>query len=141
MVPYAPGKLEAKCYAGDKLIATDTVETAGPPAALKLTTDRTGLLADGEDVTMVEVDVVDAQGRVVPTAANVVTFAASGAAQIAGVGNGDPTCHEPDKASARSAFQGKCMVLVGETDRTGKATLTASAPGLKPATLSLTISK
>ena len=41
----------------------------------------------------------------------------------------------------RSAFQGKCMVLVGETDRTGKATLTASAPGLKSATLSLTTSK
>ena len=41
MVPYAPGKLEAKCYAGDKLVATDTVETAGPPAALKLSTDRT----------------------------------------------------------------------------------------------------
>ena len=56
--------------------------------ALRLTTDSKTLVADGEDVTMVEVAVVDAQGRVVPTADNLVQFTVSGeAARVCGVGN------------------------------------------------------
>jgi beta-galactosidase len=42
------------------------------------------------------VAVTDAQGRVVPVAANPVHFELSGPGKILGVGNGDPSCHEPD---------------------------------------------
>ena len=139
-VPYAPGTLEACAISGGSVTATDKVETTGPPAALKLTTDRTKLTADGEDVTMVEVDVVDAQGRIVPTAANVVTFSLSGAGRIAGVGNGDPSSHEPDQAGQRSAFGGKCLVIVGAGDRPARLTLTARSPGLTGGTFSVPVS-
>jgi len=40
--------------------------------------------------------VTDAQGRVVPVAADLVHFELSGPGKILGVGNGDPSCHEPD---------------------------------------------
>ena len=140
-VPYAPGTLEARGYDADgKVTATDKVETAGAPASLRLKTDRTKLTPDGEDLTMVEVDVLDAQGRIVPTAADIVSFALTGAGHVAGVGNGDPSCHEPDKASHRSAFNGKCLVIVGAGERPGPITLTASAPGLASASLKLTVS-
>ncbi len=136
-VDYAPGALMAKGYdAGGKTIGFDTVRTTGAPAALVLKTDRTKLIADGEDVTMVEVDVVDSSGLVVPTADNMVKFQVTGAARIAGVGNGDPTCHEPDQADYRSAFNGKCMVLVGADEQPGRAVLVAASPGLRPATIS-----
>jgi beta-galactosidase len=135
-VPYAAGTLEARSYLNGKTAAVDKVETTGAPAALRLKTDRTKLTADGEDITMVEVDVVDAKGRIVPTADNLVHFSLTGAGQIRGVGNGDPTCHEPDQAGMRSAFKGKCMVLVGANYLAGDIQLTASAPGLKPASLS-----
>ena len=134
-VPYAAGKLEARSYAGGNLVAVDTVETTGVPAALRLTTDRKKLTADSEDITMVTVDVLDAKGRIVPVADNQISFTLTGAGQIRGVGNGDPTCHEPDQASSRSAFKGRCMVLVGANDQTGGIELTASAPGLKSASL------
>ncbi len=141
-VPYAPGTLTATGYdATGKVIATDKVETTGAPAALKLSTDRTTLTADGEDLTMIEVDVVDAQGRIVPTAANPVTFTVTGAGHVAGVGNGDPTDHDPDKASQRKAFNGKCLVIVGAGEQPGGITLTAAAPGLQPATLRLSAGK
>lgn len=141
-VPYAPGTLSARAFdAAGTLIAQDTVETTGSPAALSLSTDRTVLTADGEDLTMIEVDVRDAQGRIVPTADNMVSFTLSGPGRIAGVGNGDPSCHEPDQASSRSAFHGKCLVIVGANDAPGSLTLTANAPGLKPATLRLSIKK
>jgi len=136
-VPYAPGTLTAKAYTGDKLIASDTVVTTGAAAAVRVTTDRTKLTADGEDVTMVFVDVVDTVGRVVPTADNLVSFTLTGAGHIAGVGNGDPSCHEPDKASRRSAFNGHCLVIVGANETPGSIQLTASATGLTPASLTL----
>jgi beta-galactosidase len=137
-VKYAPGTLEAKGYdAGGALVATDSDETTGAPASLRLTTTRTTLDADAEDLTPVEVDVLDAQGRIVPTADNLVTFEVSGAGHVAGVGNGDAGDHDPDKASYRHAFNGKCLVIVGAGDKAGSIQLAANSAGLRSATLDL----
>jgi beta-galactosidase len=72
------------------------VETTGEAASIQLTPDRSTIKADGEDVSVFTVAVTDARGRIVPTAANKIHFAVSGAGKILGVGNGDPSCHEPD---------------------------------------------
>jgi len=96
MVPYAPGTLSAKGYNGGKAIAETKVETTGEPAAVQLAPDRATLNADGEDVSVFTVSATDAQGRVVPVAANLIHFELSGPGKILGVGNGDPSCHEPD---------------------------------------------
>ncbi|MBC8137289.1 MAG: DUF4982 domain-containing protein [Fibrella sp.] len=140
-VPYAPGTLEVRGTTGGKIVATDRVETTGAPVALRLKTTRKKLFADGEDMTLVEVSVVDAEGRVVPEVDNTVSFAVTGAGEIGGVGNGDPSSHEPDKASQRKAFHGLCMVLVRAGDKPGKIQLRATAPGLKPAVLPLETAK
>lgn len=137
-VPYQPGVLEAKGYRAGRLIASDRVETTSAPAALRLKAERRRLAADSEDILPVEVEILDAKGRVVPTADNAVEFRLLGAGTVAGVGNGDPSSHEPDKASRRNAFNGRCMVLVQATSEPGSLVLTASSPGLKPATLTLT---
>ena len=76
------------------------------------------------------VEIVDAQGRVVPTASNLVTFSVHGAGVNAGVGNGDPASHELNQADTRSAFNGLCMVLVKAATRGGGIVLEASSPGL-----------
>jgi beta-galactosidase len=134
-VVYQPGKIEARGSNGGQVVFTKVIETTGPPAALVLTADRATLSADAEDTAPVSVSVVDAQGRVVPTADNLVRFKVSGQGQNAGVGNGDPSSHELNQTDTRSAFHGLCMVLVKATDRTGDITLEASADGLTPATL------
>ena len=95
-VPYAPGTLSAKGYNGGRVVAETKVETTGEPASVQLTPNRTTLAADGRDAAVFTVSVTDAQGRVVPTAANKIKFALSGAGKLLGVGNGDPSCHEPD---------------------------------------------
>jgi len=96
-VKYAPGTLSAKGYddAG-KVIAETKVETTGDAAQIQLTPDRKTINADGADVSVFTVSAVDAQGRVVPVAQNKIHFAIEGAGNIIGVGNGDPSCHEPD---------------------------------------------
>ena len=96
MVKYAPGVLSAKGYNGGKVIAETKIETTGEPVAVQLTPDRSTLNADGEDVSVFTVSATDAQGRVVPVATNLVRFELNGPGKILGVGNGDPSCHEPD---------------------------------------------
>jgi len=138
-VEYAPGRLEARGYetdcgqSGGRQVATRLVETTGTAAALRLTPDRAEIRADSKDVSIVTVAVVDAEGRVVPTAANEITFAVSEDAGIIGVANGDPSSHEPDKAENRRAFNGLCMVVVQSSQAAGEIRLTAKSPGLESA--------
>lgn len=140
-VAYVPGRLEARGYRGGKLIGTDVVETTGAPAQIRLTPHATTVKADGEEVILVTATVLDAKGRVVPFADNEITFTAAGAGQVVGVGNGDPSSHEPDRAAKRKAFHGLCMAVVQAGETPGTITFTASAPGLKGASLTLKAAK
>jgi beta-galactosidase len=97
-VRYAPGVLEARGYQGGREVSRHRVETAGAPAAVRLSADRSAIGADGADVAMVAAEIVDARGRPVPTAEAALTFSLEGDARILGVGNGDPGSHEPDRA-------------------------------------------
>ena len=77
------------------------------------------------------VAIKDAKGRVVPTADNLVEFSIEGPGKIIGTGNGNPSSHEPDKASRRMAFNGYCLVLVQSDKQTGEIRLKASSEKLK----------
>jgi beta-galactosidase len=129
-VPYAPGVIEARGYRGGQVVLTEKRETTGPAAAVRLVPDRPRISSNGEDVSLVTVQVVDAQGRVVPTASNDIAFAVTGPGNIIGVGNGDPSSHEPDKASARKVFNGLCMVIVQGTKEAGPVRVDATSAGL-----------
>jgi beta-galactosidase len=96
-VKYAPGTLSAKGFdVDDNVIAETKVDTTGDATQIQLTPDRGTISADGEDVSVFTVSALDAQGRAVPTAQNKINFSIEGAGRILGVGNGDPSCHEPD---------------------------------------------
>ena len=95
-VKYAPGTLSAKGFNGGKLVMEQKIETTGDATALQLTPNRTSITADGEDVTLFTVSATDAQGRAVPVAQNMIHFDLAGTGKIIGVGNGDPSSHEPD---------------------------------------------
>jgi beta-galactosidase len=136
-VKYAPGTIEARGFKDDKQVLTAKRETAGPAAKLVLTADRKEISADGEDVAMFAVEVQDAEGRPVPTAENEVSFRLSGDGRVMGVGNGDPTNHEPDTASSRKAFCGLCMAVVQASKTAGSITVEASSPGLAPASVTI----
>lgn len=138
-VAYEPGRLEAVGYRDGLVVARDVVETTGAPAAIKLMPDRARLFADGQDTVPVAVAVVDARGRVVPTADNKIFFEISGAGTNSGVGNGDPSCHEPNQANYRSAFKGYCMVLARAARTPGAMHLKASANGLREASVRLVV--
>ena len=146
-VKYAPGTLLARGFKGGKEILTSKVETTGQPATVQLAPHRATLAADGEDVSVITVQVTDAQSRMVPTADNPITFELTGPGKIIGVGNGDPSSHEPDQFIAttgapspvwqRSLFNGLAQVIVQSTKEPGDIKLTARATGMAPTTLTL----
>jgi beta-galactosidase len=129
-VKYAPGKLLAKGARNGQALQT-AVETTGAPAAIALEPDRATITADGADVSLVTVKIVDAQGRTVPVATNTVTFNVTGPGRLLGVGNGNPTSHEPDKANQRSSFNGLCLAIIQSTREPGAIRIQAGSPGLK----------
>jgi beta-galactosidase len=124
--------IEARGWQGGKVILTTKVETTGAAVGLVLTPDRAAITADGADVVVFAVSTVDAQGRPVPTANQLVKFEAVGG-RIIGVGNGDPSCLESDKGSERSLFNGCAQVLVQAGRVPGEIRLSAHADGLATA--------
>jgi beta-galactosidase len=128
---YKPGKLEARGYKGGKLVTSDIVETTTAPAQLALNSDCNVLKANDCDVAVIQVAIKDSKGRVVPVADNLVTFSIAGPGKIIGTGNGNPSSHEPDKASQRKAFNGYCLVLVQSYKQAGEIRLKATSQTLK----------
>jgi beta-galactosidase len=96
-VAYQPGTLSAKGFRAGQVVAEAKVETTGAPAAVALLADRATIDGNGEDVAVVAVSIVDGRGRMVPTADSPVAFKVEGPGRIIGVGNGDPSSHEPDR--------------------------------------------
>jgi beta-galactosidase len=116
-VVYQPGKLEARGYTEGKVVTKDIVETTTAPSQIDLNSDCSVLKADGYDVAVIKVAIKDAKGP----------------GKIIGTGNGNPSSHEPDKASQRMAFNGYCLVLVQSNKQTGEIKLTASSESLTKA--------
>ncbi|MDA3893087.1 MAG: DUF4982 domain-containing protein [Salinivirgaceae bacterium] len=96
-VLYEPGTLIAKGFNKGNLALEDKVETSGKVKNIELLADRTNIKANGEDVSVITVQVNDAKGRFAPHANNEITFSIAGSGKIIGVGNGDPASHEADK--------------------------------------------
>ena len=143
-VLYEPGKLAAIAYKKGKKL-TAQVETTGPAAEVVITPYKTTMLADGKDAAVINVSVVDKEGREVPNANQLIKFILTGDAKIIGVGNGDPSSHEPDKcvdgAWQRSLFNGKCQVIIQSGKTAGNIKFEAIADGLwKGSTDILTVS-
>jgi beta-galactosidase len=138
-VPYQPGSLMAKGYKDGEIVATDEVQTTDAPASIELKPDRTTLHTDGEDAVVVPVSILDDEGRVVPNADKRITFKLTGGGRILGVGNGNPADHDPDHADQRKAFHGRCIVVIQAGSKPATLQLTATSPGLAPATMSFEV--
>ena len=136
-VPYAPGTLKAVGVNGDREVATSVLQTVGEPTRLRLTADRSVLQADGEDLSFVTVEAVDAQGRLQPNSAAEVQFTISGPGTIIAVGNGDGASKEPYQGDHRSLFNGRALVVVRTSRMPGSIRLAGSAPGMSAAEVTI----
>lgn len=136
-VAWAPGRIEAVAFNGGREVARQAKETAGPAVALRLSAvaGPGAWRADGADIALVDVEVVDAKGRRCPTDEGRVDFAASGAGSFLGGYNSgiQASTYRP----YLNTEAGINRVLVRATRQAGTFTLNATRAGLKPAGISL----
>ncbi len=136
-VPFSPGSIKAISYRNGVKVLEKEIHTAGEAERIKLFADRTEIQADGSDLSFITVKISDKDGNMVPDAANLINFDVQGAGFIAGVDNGYQASTEPFKASFRKAFNGMCLLIIQNNEKTGKINITASANGLKTAKLTI----
>lgn len=129
-VPYVTGKLKAVGYDGKKQVATAELNSAGKASKIRLTTDRSSINADGQDLCYITVELADEKGVRNPKAENKVTFEIDGPGTIIGVGNANPVSLESFQGSERKAWHGRCLVIVRSDTVPGKITLNASSEGM-----------
>lgn len=126
-VPYEPGEIKAVVYNNGEKIGESSVKTAGVPASLKLTADRTSLNADGMDLCYVTIEMVDADGITCPWAMDKIHLKTEGAATFAGIANGDAMGHDAFTDETHTLFYGKATaVLRSKPGEDGEAKLIVS---------------
>lgn len=124
-VKYEKGEIKVVVYdeqgnkAGEK-----TVKTAGKPAKLQLTADRSTIAADGCDLAFITVSLTDKNGTLCPDADHSLEFTVTGAASFNSVCNGDATSLEVFTEPTMRLFHGQLVVVVQASTAPGKATLT-----------------
>ncbi|HEY4334463.1 MAG TPA: DUF4982 domain-containing protein, partial [Puia sp.] len=135
-VEWQPGLIRAIGYdAGGRPLCEASHETAGSPQAirLKLHTGPGGLLANGADIALVDVEVTDAQGRRCPTALSMIHFKLEGPAQWRG-----GMAQGPDNYILSTDLPVECgvnRVMIRSGIGPGKIVLRAEGEGLQPATI------
>jgi beta-galactosidase len=136
-VPYAPGTLKAVGVNGERVVAESVLTTAGAPTQLRLMPDRAAVRADGQDLSFVVVEALDARGRFQPNADQEVEFAVGGPGVIAAVGSGDGKSDESYVGNRRRLLNGRALAVVRTSRTAGTIRLTAVAPGLTEATATI----
>jgi len=136
-VPYQPGSIKAVAYSGGKQVASQEIRTAGTPARIKLSADRSLIHADGDDLSYITVRVEDKDGNLCPDADNLVHFNVTGAGDIAGVDNGNEATTEPFHADHRKAYHGLALLIVRSRESAGRIHVVATGDGLAQAQLEI----
>ena len=128
-VKYEPGELKVVVYDADgKAAGEQVVKTAGQPAKLQLSTWTQGesLAADGDDLAFVTVSLVDADGTLIPDAADQLTFEVTGAGTFRAACNGDATSLEPFTQPTMQLFAGQLVVVAQAAKQKGDLVLKVS---------------
>ncbi len=140
-VRYEPGELIAIGRKGGAEVARCRLATAGPPAAIRLTTSRDRLSPAWDDVAMVRAEIVDAAGVRCPRASDHIQFALEGPGQIVAVDNGSIVDLDPFIAHDRQAYRGRALAVVRATGAGDELRLSASSEGIERGALSIAIDK
>jgi len=129
-VKYEPGEIKVVVYdAQGNKAGEETVKTAGKPAKLQLdvwTQNESRLEANGDDLAFITVSLTDADGTLIPDAADQLTFEVSGAGSFEAVCNGNATSLESFKAPTMKLFNGKLVIVARSAKNPGILTLKVS---------------
>jgi beta-galactosidase len=129
-VNYQPGTLKAIAIKNGEDVDSVTLQTPSKAAKIRLTADRSQIKNSRNDLSYVTVEIVDANGSLVPGASVPVQFSIEGNGEIFATANASPTDMQSFQKSEHRTFRGKCLVIVRPKNKGGKIILKAKAEGL-----------
>ena len=133
-VRYEKGELRVVAYdAQGEAVAEKSVRTAGKAYAIELTPDRRWIAADGEDLSYINVRIVDKDGNPLPTDSREIHFNVSGAGTFRAIANGDPTSLESFQEPHMHLFSGQLTCIVQSAQHEGTIKVEAMADGVRSA--------
>ena len=137
-VKFEPGVVRAVSRKGGREVLVREIRTAGEPITIRLKADRATIAANGNDLSFVTCELLDAQGNAHPLADKLVKFTVTGEGFVAGTDNGYQNDHNSLKKPERHLFNGKCMAIVQSSGKPGKIILKASVEGLPDQQIEIT---
>ncbi len=136
---YEPGEVTAVSYRGGKEISRDTMKTAGAACAIRVSADRTVMAADGHSLVYACVEVVDAEGRLVPDAQVALEASAEGAAALAGFGSAAPVTAENYTSGSFTTYRGRACGILRSGYEAGEAVFTVKSREYGSASVRVTV--
>ena len=137
-LPYSSGLLKAVGVENGKEIESTILQTSGDAEKIILTADRKEILANGQDLSYITVEITDKDGVIQPNATNRLNFKIDGPAVIAGVDNADVKDTDPYVGNSRKAWHGRAMLVIKSTHSAGDIKLTVISPGLTETNINIT---
>lgn len=138
---YTPGTLRAEGINGNTVAESVTIATAGEPAAIRMTADRTSITADGQDLAFITIEIIDNKGRVCPTASAQLKVSISGPASVAAFGNADIKDTDRYTDSIHKTWNGRALLAVRSKQKAGSVTVKVEGDGLTKGQMKLITKK
>lgn len=136
-VPYEAGEVKAVGRKKGQKELISFLKTVSEPKSMRVTADNMVINADGQDVAMVEVELMDANNNCSYLAKNKVEFEVSGEGKLIGTDNGDAGCLDNFKLPWRYSYDGRCIAVVQSTGKAGKILIKVKSEGLPESSIEL----
>ncbi|UVO53084.1 glycoside hydrolase family 2 TIM barrel-domain containing protein [Sphingomonas sp. SUN039] len=132
-VAYAPGTLSAVAYRDGTVIGRRTLETVSAPARLRATAEQPKGKGARQSLHYVAIDIVDAQGRIVPDEKRKLNVTVDGPADLIGFGSANPLAVGSFQSREAESFQGRAMAILRSRGAPGTVRIEVRADGLQGA--------
>lgn len=127
-LPYQPGILKAVSLDANRQEVKESIlQTSGEPASIKLTTDRKHILASGEDLAYITLEVIDKNGNIVSDANIPLNVDVKGRATLLAAASANLKDLEPKTSSKVTTYKGRAIAVIRSGNKPGKATVTVSS--------------
>ena len=133
-VTFEKGTLRAEGRKGGKEVALYELKTTGDPVKINVATplNPSGTLKpDHQDLGYIFVTLCDIAGNTVYSADNEITCKVEGPVRLLGMEDSNPSNIEDYKDNRQHAYHGKLLIYLQSLDKSGKASVTLSSPGLE----------
>jgi beta-galactosidase len=138
-ITYEQGTLEAVSYTAGKKVSSGLLVSPGGPAGIRINLERNELAADGQSLCFAVVEIIDKDGKVVPTAEMKATAKVEGAATLAAFGTGRPQTNENYTRGEFTSYKGRLLAIVRAGYEPGLSLLTVGIDGFETVTVEIPV--